>query len=251
MREESDFIDGPSGKIAYRRIAGRGPGLVWFGGFKSDMTGTKAEHLSRWALENGRAFLRFDYSGHGASDGRFEDGTISAWLADALAAFDRLTTGPQVLVGSSMGGWIAALIALRRPARVAGAVFIAPAPDFTEALLWDQLTGPERDQILTQGRLVEHSPYSPEPSIITRALIEDGRGHLILGGPIAITAPVRIVQGMADPDVPWRHAVAFAERLEAKDLDVTLIKAGDHRLSKPQELAAIDNAIGAVLGPGL
>lgn len=251
MREESDFIDGPSGKIAYRRIAGRGPGLVWFGGFKSDMTGTKAEHLSRWALESGRAFLRFDYSGHGASDGRFEDGTISAWLADALAAFDRLTTDPQVLVGSSMGGWIAALIALRRPARVAGAVFIAPAPDFTEALVWDQLTGPERDQILTQGRLVEHSPYSPEPSIITRALIEDGRSHLILGGPIAITAPVRIVQGMADPDVPWRHAVAFAERIEAKDLDVTLIKAGDHRLSKPQELAAIVSAIGAVLGAGL
>lgn len=244
--EDLAHIDGPNGRLAYRRIAGRGPGLVWFGGFKSDMTGTKAEHLSRWATATGRAFLRFDYSGHGASDGRFEDGTISTWLADALAVFDRLTEGPQVLIGSSMGGWIAALLALRRPERIAGAVFIAPAPDFTEALLWDQLTGPERDQILRRGRLVEHSPYSPEPSIITRALIEDGRNHLILGGPIAIRAPVRIVQGMADPDVPWRHAVAFAERLEAENVEVILMKSGDHRLSKDHELAKIVEAVGSI-----
>jgi pimeloyl-ACP methyl ester carboxylesterase len=244
--EEQGLIDGPNGRLAFRRLAGRGPGLVWFGGFKSDMTGTKAEHLSRWAAETGRAFLRFDYSGHGASDGRFEDGTISAWLADALAAFDHLTAGPQILIGSSMGGWIAALLALRRPERVTGAVFIAPAPDFTEALLWDHMTGPERDQILTKGRLVERSPYSPEPSIITRALIEDGRHHLILGGPIAIKAPVRIVQGMADPDVPWRHALAFAERLETTDLELNLIKSGDHRLSKPHELAAIVTATEAI-----
>lgn len=246
MREETGFIDGPSGRIAYRRIAGARPGLVWFGGFKSDMTGTKAEHLARWSAENGRAFLRFDYSGHGASDGRFEDGTISAWLADALAAFDRLTEGRQIVVGSSMGGWIAALSALQRPDRIAGAVFIAPAPDFTEALLWDQLTGPERDQILTQGRLVEHSPYSPEPSIITRDLIEDGRRHLILGAPIEINAPVRILQGMADPDVPWRHALFFAERLTTNDMEMTLIKSGDHRLSKPHELAAIVAAIQSI-----
>ncbi len=244
--EEHGHLERPCGRIAFRRIAGRGPGLVWFGGFRSDMTGTKARHLSGWAAATGRAFLRFDYSGHGASDGRFEEGTISVWLADALAAFDRLTEGPQILIGSSMGGWIAALLALRRKERVAGAVFVAPAPDFTEALLWDQLTGPERDQILTRGRLVEHSPYSPEPSIITRALIEDGRRHLILGGPIAIKAPVRIVQGMADPDVPWRHALSFAERLETEDLEVTFIKTGDHRLSKPHELAAIIDAIGAI-----
>lgn len=246
MAEETGFIDGPSGRIAYRRIAGQGPGLVWFGGFKSDMTGTKAGHLSAWAAGEDRAFLRFDYSGHGASDGRFEDGTISSWLADALAAIDRLTEGPQILIGSSMGGWIAALVALRRARRVAGAVFIAPAPDFTEALLWDQLTGPERDEILTRGRLVDHSPYDPEPSIITRALIEDGRHHLILGGPIAIGAPVRILQGMADEEVPWRHALLFADRLQTDDLDVTLIKAGDHRLSKPHELAKIVEAIGQV-----
>lgn len=243
MLEASGFIEGPSGRIAYRRIAGKAPGLVWFGGFKSDMTGTKAGHLADWAAARGRAFLRFDYSGHGASDGRFEDGLISAWLEDALAAFDQLTEGSQVLVGSSMGGWIAALLALRRAPRIAGAVFIAPAPDFTEALLWDQMTGPERDEILTRGRLVEHSPYSPEPSIITRALIEDGRRHLILGAPIAITAPVRIVQGMADEDVPWRHALQFADRLQTDDLEVTLIKSGDHRLSKTHELAKIVEAV--------
>ncbi len=243
MREECGFIDGPTGRIAFRRLEGAGPGLVWFGGFKSDMTGTKAEHLANWAAKAGRAFLRFDYSGHGASDGRFENGTISSWLSDALAAFDQLTDGPQVLIGSSMGGWIAALLALRRPNDIVGTVFIAPAPDFTEVLLWEQLTGPERDQVLTHGRLVEHSPYSPEPSIITRALIEDGRKHLILGRPIGIAAPVRILQGMADEDVPWRHALAFAECLETDDLVVTLIKAGDHRLSKPHELAAIIAAI--------
>jgi pimeloyl-ACP methyl ester carboxylesterase len=246
MQEASGFIEGPSGRIAYRRIAGKGPGLVWFGGFKSDMTGAKAGYLAEWAAARGRAFLRFDYTGHGASDGRFEDGVISTWLADALAAFDNLTEGSQVLIGSSMGGWIAALLALQRAPRIAGAVFIAPAPDFTEALLWDQMTGAERDEILTRGRLVEHSPYSPEPAIITRALIEDGRRRLILGAPIAITAPVRIVQGMADADVPWRHALAFADRLETDDLEVTLIKSGDHRLSKPHELEKIVAAIEAV-----
>ncbi len=247
MQEETGFIEGPSGRIAFRRIAARGerrePGLVWFGGFKSDMTGTKAAHLAEWASDTGRAFLRFDYSGHGDSDERFEDGTISAWLADAVAAFDQLTERSQILIGSSMGAWIATLLALQRPERIAGALFVAPAPDFTEALLWNQFTGPERDLILAQGRLVDHSPYSPEPSIITRALIEDGRMHLILGAPIAITAPVRILHGMADPDVPWRHAIHFAERLESNDLEMTLIKSGDHRLSTPHDLAAIVAAI--------
>lgn len=241
--ETEGFLDGPKGRLAWRARAGRGPGVVWLGGFRSDMTGTKAEHLSRWAAERGRAFLRFDYSGHGASEGRFEDLVLSDWLGDALAAIDQLTAGPQILVGSSMGGWIAALLALARPERVAGALFIAPAPDFTEALLWERMTGPERDEILKTGRLVEHSQYSPEPTIITRALIEDGRNHLILGGPIEIRCPVRIVQGMADPDVPWRHALAFADRLQTDDLEITLIKAGDHRLSKPHELARIVAAL--------
>lgn len=246
MREETGMIDGPNGRLAFRRIAGEGPAIVWLGGFRSDMTGTKAEALALWAARSGCAFLRFDYSGHGASEGRFEDGTISAWLADALAAVDRLTRGKLILVGSSMGGWIAALAALRLKERLAGLVFIAPAPDFTEALIWDQMTGPERDQILRDGRFVEHSPYSDEPTIITRALIEDGRKHLVLGGPISLSCPVRILQGMADPDVPWRHALKFAECLSTDDLELTLIKAGDHRLSKPHEIGKIIEAIGSI-----
>ena len=241
--EQAGFLDGPNGRLAYRAAPGAGPGVVWLGGFRSDMTGTKAEHLARWTAAAGRAFLRFDYSGHGASEGRFEELVLSNWLDDALAVFDRLTAGPQLLVGSSMGGWIAALLALARLERTAGALFIAPAPDFTEALMWNRMTGPERDEILKHGRLVECSDYSPEPTVITRALIEDGRKHLLLDGPIGIRCPVRIVQGMADPDVPWRHALAFAECLETDDLEVTLIKAGDHRLSKPHELARIVAAL--------
>ncbi len=248
MSEETGFIDGPSGRLAFRRLAGRGPGVVWFGGFKSDMTGTKAGHLARWAESKGRAFLRFDYSGHGGSAGRFEDSVVTTWLDDALAVLDRLTDGPQVLVGSSMGAWIAALLALRRAERLAGIVFIAPAADFTESLMWDQMAGPERDEILTRGRIVERSPYNFEPTIITRARIEDGRKHLLLGGRVAIGAPVRILQGMADRDVPWRHALAFAERLDTDDLEITLMKSADHRLSEPHQLAAIVAAVEALSG---
>lgn len=246
MSFETGYLDGPNSRLAFRRIEGSGPTVVWLGGFKSDMTGTKAEALAAWAADARRAFLRFDYSGHGASEGRFEDGTISSWLSDALIAIDALTKGPLILVGSSMGGWIAALVALRRKERLSGAVFIAPAPDFTEALIWDLMTGPERDEVMQKGRLVEHSPYSAEPTIITRALIEDGRRHLILDGPIDIACPVRILQGMADPDVPWKHAVKFAERLLSDDLELTLLKSGDHRLSKPDEIAKIIAAVLAV-----
>lgn len=230
------FLDGPHGRIAYRREFGDGPGLVWLGGFKSDMTGTKAAFLADWARRRGRAFLRFDYSGHGESDGPFEDGGISAWLADALAAFDALTEGPQILIGSSMGGWIAALLAPQRSARVAGIVFIAPAPDFTEELIWRDMDEAARARLMREGRVEAPSDYSDEPTIITRTLIEDGRRHLILGGPIAIRCPVRILQGMADPDVPWRHALRLAEAIEGGDLELTLVKAGDHRLSSPADL---------------
>ncbi|MEK7265256.1 MAG: alpha/beta hydrolase [Pseudomonadota bacterium] len=246
MKEETGTINGPNGRLAFRRIAGAGPAVIWLGGFKSDMTGTKAEALADWARASGRAYLRFDYSGHGASEGRFEEGTISAWLADTLAAIEQLSKGPVILVGSSMGGWIAALAALRLRARLAGIVFIAPAPDFTEELIWAQMTGPERELVLSHGRLVEHSPYSDEPTIITRALIEDGREHLLLGGPIKINCPVRILQGMADPDVPWRHALKLAECLTADDLEVTLIKSGDHRLSKPHEIVKLTDAISSI-----
>lgn len=246
MAETPGFFDGPNGRLAWRRLDGLGPTVVWLGGFKSDMTGTKAGALSHWAAGEGRSFLRFDYSGHGASGGHFVDGTISAWLEDSLAAIDRLTEGPLILVGSSMGGWIAALAALKRPERIAGLVFIAPAPDFTEDLVWNTMTGPERDEILRNGRLIEASQYSDDPTIITRALIEDGRKHLILGGPIDIHCPVRILQGMADPDVPWRHAVKFAECLSTVDLELTLIKSGDHRLSKPHEIAKIIASVAEV-----
>ncbi|MFN0023576.1 MAG: alpha/beta hydrolase [Parvularculaceae bacterium] len=246
MSEERGIIDGPSGRIAFRRIAGAGPVIVWLGGFKSDMTGTKAARLAEWAHATGRGFLRFDYSGHGGSAGRFEDGTISAWLNDALAAIDTLTVGPVVLAGSSMGGWIALLAALARRERIAGLVLIAPAADFTEDLIWNEMTGEERDTVLRDGRIVEVSPYGDPPSIVTRALIEDGRKHLLLGGAIAIDARVHIIQGMADAEVPWRHALKLAECLQADDLTMTLIKAGDHRLSKPHELGAIIAAVEAL-----
>lgn len=231
-----EFIDGPNGRLAFRRQPGAGPGFVWLGGFKSDMKGTKAAFVADWADRNGCAFLRFDYSGHGESGGTFEDGCISDWLADALAVFDALTEGPQILIGSSMGGWIAALLALRRPQRVGGIQFIAPAPDFTEELMWRQMDETARRRLMRDGRIEEASEYADEPTIITRRLIEDGRRHLLLGGPIAISCPVRILQGMADPDIPWRHTVRFAEMIDSGGVKLTLVKAGDHRLSEAADL---------------
>ncbi len=243
MDKETEFFSGPNRRIAYRRLAGAGPTVVWLGGFKSDMTGTKAE-----AFRNGRrtGAARFSASitpdtAHRRGGSRMERSAL--WLADALAAIDALTAGPLVLVGSSMGGWIAALAALQRKERLAGIVFIAPAPDFTEELIWNEMTGAERDIVMRAGRIVEHSPYSTEPTIITRALIEDGRNHLILGGDIDIRCPVRILQGMDDPDVPWRHALKFAERLASDNTELILLKKGDHRLSKPHEIAKIIGAI--------
>lgn len=246
MEEEFGRIDGPNGRLAYRKLDGSGPTVVWLGGFRSDMKGTKAEALAAWAAQNRRAFLRFDYSGHGESDGDFRSGTISAWLADARAAIERLTAGPLIVVGSSMGGWIAALAIPVLKNRIAGAVFIAPAPDFTEELVWKALTDGERAAILRDREYVEKSQYSSEPNIITRALIEDGRKHLILGGAIEVECPVRIIQGMADPDVPWRHALKFANLLRSQNVELLLIKSGDHRLSKPHEIARILNAVSSV-----
>lgn len=246
MNEVSDTIEGPHGAIAYRRVEGAGPVVVWLGGFKSDMTGTKAEAIARWADMKGRAFLRFDYSGHGASAGRFADGTISAWLADAMAAIEALTEGRLVLVGSSMGGWIAALAALQMPERLAGLVLIAPAPDFTEALMWNAFSPDDRTRLMRDGFIAEASEYSEEPTIITRALIEDGRSHLLMNAPVNIECRVKIIQGMKDPDVPWGHAHAFANLLVSKDVELTLIKEGDHPLSKPQEIATIIGAIESI-----
>ena len=247
-REDEGTLAGPSGRIAWKRVRGRGPALFWLGGFASDMTGTKAAHLARSALTEGRAFLRFDYSGHGASEGRFEDGSISGWTEDALAVFDSLAEGPQIVIGSSMGGWIASLLALKRPRRVAALVFIAPAPDFTDALIWASMDEATRERLMREGRIVEPSPYGGV-TFITRRLIEDGRRNLLLGGPIAIACPVRILHGMKDEEVPFAHALRFAEGIASPDVEITLVKDGDHRLSRPADLDLLWRTI-AALGPG-
>ncbi len=242
----ASFIDGPHGRLAYRRRTGAGPGVVWFGGFVSDMLGTKAGFLDDWAERRGRAYLRFDYSGHGESDGRFEDGCIGDWAADALAAFDGLTEGPQILVGSSMGAWTASLVALARPERVAVAVFIAPAPDFTEKLMWPSFSEEQRNTLMRDGRLELPSDYGDEPDIITRKLIEDGRNHLVMTGAVAMRAPVRILQGMQDDVVPYAHALAFADQIESQDVDIVLSKTGDHRLSSPADLERLAATLDAL-----
>ena len=247
MGELLGTLPRPEGqRLAWRRIDGRGPTVVWLGGFRSDMSGTKAEALAAWAAREKRGFLRFDYSGHGESSGDFAEGTIGRWRDDALAVVDRLTQGPLVLVGSSMGGWIACLVALARPERVAGMVLIAPAADFTEALMWPSFPPEVRQAIERDGRWLQPSDYG-EPYPITRELIEDGRRWSILPGPVPITGPVRILQGREDPDVPWRHALKLVEALESRDVGFTLIKDGDHRLSRPQDLGRLTAALDELL----
>jgi len=229
--------------VAVREQAGALPGLFWLAGYKSDMKGTKAEALARWAEQVGRACVRFDYSGHGESGGVFTDGTIGRWLADSIAVFDACCRGPQILIGSSMGGWLALLMvrALRArggpaPASVAGLVLIAPAVDFTEELMWKQFTPAIKRELEETGVWTRPSEYSPEPHLITRQLIEEGRNHLLLGGLIETGCPVRILQGVEDPDVPWRHAVELVSRLACDDVVLTLVKDGDHRLSRPEDI---------------
>jgi pimeloyl-ACP methyl ester carboxylesterase len=226
--------------IAYRRRLGRGagmalPGIVFLGGFASDMGGTKATALDRFCADRGQAFLRFDYFGHGESSGEFAAGTIGRWTEDALAVLDALTEGPQILVGSSMGGWIMLNVALARPSRIAALVGIAAAPDFTEAI-WDGLGEDGRAALLRDGEVFLPSDYSAAPYPIARGLIEEGRRHLRLAGLLPIACPVRLIQGMQDTDVDWRTALAIAGRLQSEDVQVTLIKDGDHRLSRDQDL---------------
>ena len=237
-----------SRRIAVRARAGRPPGLFWLGGFNSDMKGTKALALDAFAAERGRACVRFDYSGHGESGGRFVDGTIGRWLEESVAVFRQFCRGPQVVIGSSMGGWMALLLArefLKQPAdaTLAGLVLIAPAPDFTEELMWKGFSPEIRKEIETRGVWMRPSEYG-EPYPITRALIEDGRNHLLLGGAINVGCPVRILQGAKDPDVPWQHAFALAHRLPAEDVVLTMIQDGDHRLSRPQDIARLLGAVG-------
>jgi pimeloyl-ACP methyl ester carboxylesterase len=229
--------------IAYRRTPGRAPGVVFLGGFRSDMSGTKAIALEAHCRAAGRAYVRLDYRGHGESGGRFEDGTIGLWAGDAVAVLDAATEGPQILVGSSMGGWIMLLAALARPDRVAGLVGIAAAPDFTEDLIWARYPQAQRDTIMREGVYMQPSEYDPNGYPITRGLIEDGRKHLLLLAPIGLDRPVRLLHGMQDPDVPWQTALRIAERLKSDDVTVTLIKDGDHRLSREQDIARICAAV--------
>ena len=240
------FIREDGETIAYLRRGGKSPGVVWLGGFHSDMNGTKAQALDDWAENRGRAYLRFDYYGHGASSGAFRDGTISRWRDDALAVLDRLCDGPQVLVGSSMGAWIALLAARARPEKIAALLLLAPAADFTEALMWEPMTPDIRREIMERGEWQRSSAYGDGPYPITRALIEDGRRHLMLGAPIHIDCPVHIIQGMKDPDVPWQHALKLIENLSGNPT-LTLIKDGDHRLSTPGDLVRIAAALDAIL----
>lgn len=242
-------------RLAFRQRAGassiQAPGVVWLGGFKSDMLSTKAERIDAWAARNGRAFLRFDYSGHGESEGRFEDGTIGQWLEDSLAVIRQLTNGPQILVGSSMGGWISLLVAKAfaesgETGRLAGLVLIAPAVDFTEALMWRNMPEAARRDIEEKGVWLRQSEYAPDPYPVTKALIEDGRRHLLFGQPIRSHGPVHILQGMQDPDVPWAHAMQLVEHLAGDPVAVTLIKDGDHRLSRDEDIARLLAAIEGV-----
>ncbi|MBW6398017.1 alpha/beta hydrolase [Roseomonas sp. HJA6] len=234
-------------RLAWDHQPGNGIGVVFLGGFNSDMTGSKAEFLAGWCAARLTPYLRFDYSGHGASEGRFVDGTIGRWAEDAATVISALTEGPQLLVGSSMGGWIALLLAARRRVALHALVGIAPAPDFTEDLMWDEFSAEERGTILREGVWHRPSEYG-DPYPITRALIEDGRDHLLLRGALEVAAPVRILQGQRDPDVPWRHALRIAAALTTEDVRIHLVKDGDHRLSRPQDLALLGETLAPLLG---
>jgi pimeloyl-ACP methyl ester carboxylesterase len=231
--------------IAYHRRRGSGPGVVFLGGFMSDMTGTKARALDAFCAARGQAYLRFDYFGHGASSGDFAEATVGRWRADALAIIDAATEGPQILVGSSLGGWLMLLVALARPERVAALVGIAAAPDATEALMWAKFPHDIRERIMRDGSARLPSAYSAEGYIFTRKLIEDGRNHLLMGRALPIACPVRLLHGMQDPDVPWPTSLALAQKLESADVQVTLVKDGDHRLSTARDLALLTRTIAA------
>ena len=234
--------------VAYAKSEGRAPTVVFLGGFRSDMTGTKAMALEDWAQRTGRAFLRFDYLGHGQSSGRFEDGTIGRWLDDSIAAIDQLTTGKLVLVGSSMGGWLSLLVARAWPDRLAGLALIAAAPDFTERMLLKGLSPEDRIALERDGRLERPSQYSPDPSVFTWRLIEEGRNHLLLDSKLALACPVRLLHGQSDPDVPWEYSLQIAQHLEAPEVITTLIKGGDHRLSTPADIARLIAMVEELVG---
>ncbi|MGE5501389.1 MAG: alpha/beta hydrolase [Ignavibacteriales bacterium] len=244
MKEEIGRLDRGDGvQLAWRRVRGEGPTVVWLGGFMSDMAGTKAQALADWALEEGRSYLRFDYSGHGESGGRFEECTITRWREDSLTVIHALTEGPLVLVGSSMGGWLSCLVAAAIPERIGAMVLIAPAADFTEKLMRPNLPAEAVKALREEGVWYRPSEYGDGPYPITRELLEDGARWSILEGSVPIEAPVRILQGGQDPDVPWQHALELANQIKGEDVVFTLIRDGDHRLSRPQD---IERLLGAV-----
>ena len=228
--------------IAYLRRAGKEPQVLWLGGFKSDMNATKAQALDNWAVRRGQAYLRFDFYGHGRSSGDFRKGTISRWRDDALAVLDKLCANPQILVGSSMGAWIALLAAQARPEKVAGLLLLAPAVDFTERLIWARMSSEIRRELMEAGEWLRPSAYEEGPYPITRALIEDGRKNLILDAPIGIECPIHILHGMQDPDVPWQDAIHLIERFQG-DPTLMLVKDGNHRLSRPADIKRIEHAL--------
>lgn len=226
-------------RIAYHRLLGESPGVIFCGGFMSDMTGTKALTLEAFCRSQGRAFVRFDYSGHGESEGDFAEGTIGRWSSDALAVFDELTQGPQVVVGSSMGGWISLLLTLQRPQQVQGLLLLAPAPDFTDDMLRNEFTDADRAELEAVGRLLRPTEYGDEPYVITRQLIEEGRHHLLLAEDIPVQCPVDILHGMNDSDVAWQRSLTLVDRLQSDAVTLHYVKHGDHRLSEPADLKRI------------
>lgn len=237
--------DGAS--IAYHRTEGRGPGVIFLTGLMSDMEGSKALALEAWAKARGQAFVRFDFYGHGQSSGAFPDGTIGRWAGDAVAVIDELSAGPQVLVGSSMGGWVMLLAALKRTERVAGLVGVAAAPDFTEDLMRGQLSAEQLAAIEANGRVDIPSDYGDGPYIISKALLDDGRNHLLLRDEIALDIPVRLIQGLRDLDVPPQTAARIQEKLRSQDVEVTYVKAGGHRLSEPHDLTRLVGVVTALV----
>jgi len=246
-RDGTRILTRPDGAtIVYRALAGATPGIVFLGGFRSDMTGNKALFLQDYCQRRGRAFVRFDYFAHGASSGDFADGTIGRWAEDAIAVIDSLTAGPQILVGSSMGGWVMVLAALARPARVAGLVGVAAAPDFTTDLLPRRLSEAQRRELQSAGRIVLPSSYDPAGYLYTRALVEDGDRHLVLRGDLPLCCPVRLLHGLADDSVPWQQSLKLAERLAGDDVSLTLVKGGDHRLSSEADLARLAQVLDAL-----
>ncbi|NJN47733.1 MAG: alpha/beta hydrolase [Candidatus Competibacteraceae bacterium] len=233
--------------IAYHRLPGNSPGVIFLGGFMSDMTGSKAMALDSWCRQQGQAYLRFDYEGHGASSGRFEEGTIGRWMENALAVLDQLSEGPQILVGSSMGGWIMLLLALARPERVAGLVGVACAADFIEPM-WQGFDAQTQAQCQREGIVYLPSEYDAEaPYPITLNLIEEARQHQLLNkDKLAIQCPVRLLHGIRDPEVPWQTSTQVAEHILSEDVQIVLVKDGEHRMSRASDLSLLTDLIGAV-----